>query len=273
MDEEWRVWFKVDDTLAFHHKTIKAGNAAMGLWLRAGSWCSQQLTDGFVPTDMAEMMGSQAQIRRLVSAVLWAEVEGGFQFHEWGVEGRQPTRVEVKNRREKERKRKQKFREKLHESSTKPEEKSENFPLFSEDQQVNDGCPTGRDRHGDALPTRPDPTRPIKEQSQTLLPRSAQPKKRACRIPEDFTVTPEMVTWAAEHAPSVDGRFETAQFVDYWTSASGARASKLDWVRTWQTWMRTAQQRCGRTNGFVSATDANIAKFIGSPSKALGSGT
>lgn len=31
-------WFKVDDHLAFHRKTLAAGNEAMGLWVRAGSW-------------------------------------------------------------------------------------------------------------------------------------------------------------------------------------------------------------------------------------------
>lgn len=231
------MWFKVDDTLAFHHKTIKAGNAAMGLWVRAGSWCSQQLTDGFVPREMAEVMGSPAQIRRLVSAVLWAEVEGGFQFHEWGVEGRQPTRVEVKNRQEKERKRKQKYRESLLESSSKPEESSKNFSLFSTDQQVNGSCPTGRERTGDALPTRPDPTRPKEE---------PLPRKRGTRIPDDFTVTPEMTAWAKERVPQLQGANETEKFINYWRAATGRTATKLDWVATWRNWMLNAAER---TNG------------------------
>jgi hypothetical protein len=42
-------WFRVDDTLAAHPKTRRAGLAAMGLWTVAGSWSSQQLTEGFVP--------------------------------------------------------------------------------------------------------------------------------------------------------------------------------------------------------------------------------
>jgi len=41
-------WFKVDDTLAFHAKVVAAGNAAMGLWVRAGAHSMQQLTDGFI---------------------------------------------------------------------------------------------------------------------------------------------------------------------------------------------------------------------------------
>ena len=53
-------WFKVDDNLAFHHKVVAAGNAAMGLWVRAGAMCAQQLTDGFVPDHMVNTLGSKA---------------------------------------------------------------------------------------------------------------------------------------------------------------------------------------------------------------------
>jgi hypothetical protein len=81
----WAVtWFKVCDTFAFHHKTVKAGNAALGLWVRAGSWCSQHLTDGYLPADIASTMGTRAQAKRLVAAGLWLEADGGYQFHDWG---------------------------------------------------------------------------------------------------------------------------------------------------------------------------------------------
>jgi hypothetical protein len=52
-----------------------------------------------------------------------------------------------------------------------------------------------------------------------------------------------MVTWARTNVPHVDGRHETAQFIDYWASKAGAQAVKLDWVRTWQVWMRNAATR------------------------------
>ena len=34
----FEAWFKVDDNLALHPKVLGAGNAAMGMWVRAGSW-------------------------------------------------------------------------------------------------------------------------------------------------------------------------------------------------------------------------------------------
>lgn len=66
---------------------------------------------------------------------------------------------------------------------------------------------------------------------------------RASRLPEDFTVTPEMVAWARANVPHVDGRRETEKFVDHWRSASGAAARKTDWVAAWRNWMRKADER------------------------------
>ncbi len=90
-------WFKVDDQLAFHRKALMAGNAAMGLWVRAGSWAAQQLTDGIIPDDLLSSLGSRYQADRLVKAGLWEREPGGYRFvnwHEW-----QPTRAEVEKRR------------------------------------------------------------------------------------------------------------------------------------------------------------------------------
>lgn len=101
-------WFKVDDGLAFHTKSLAAGNAAMGLWVRAGSWSSQQLTDGFVPTPIARQLGTRGEARRLVEAGLWIEKDDGYLFHEF--EQRNPTRVQVLAEREANRLRQEKGR-------------------------------------------------------------------------------------------------------------------------------------------------------------------
>lgn len=104
------VWFNVDDTLPMHERVIRAGNAAMGLWVRAGAWSAGQLTDGFVPREVARTLGSSAEIRKLVQVGLWHEVDGGYRFHAWAHDGtgqkRQPTKAEVEERRRIERERK-----------------------------------------------------------------------------------------------------------------------------------------------------------------------
>lgn len=90
-------WFKVDDNLAFHAKTMLAGNAAMGLWVRAGSWSAQQLTDGHIPSHIITALGTHAQAGKLVSSGLWEFAEGGYRFHQWSE--RQPNSDSVRAER------------------------------------------------------------------------------------------------------------------------------------------------------------------------------
>ena len=91
-------WFKVDDGFAFHRKAIKAGNAAIGLWVRAGSWCAQQLTDGELPEQIVALFGATAEdADRLVSAGLWDRTDDGYCFRGWSEY--QPSRGEVEANR------------------------------------------------------------------------------------------------------------------------------------------------------------------------------
>jgi hypothetical protein len=76
-------WFYVDDDMAFNRKIVAAGNAAVGLWSRAGSWSRKEGTNGFVPTAMARSLGSVGQIKALVDNTLWHKVPGGYAFHQW----------------------------------------------------------------------------------------------------------------------------------------------------------------------------------------------
>lgn len=105
------VWFKVDDSLAFHAKTVAAGNAAMGLWVRAGSWSAQQLTEGHVPLHIVKALGTVPQANALVRAGLWVAAVDGFDFWQWSDDGRQPTRESVMSDREAARERQKKARD------------------------------------------------------------------------------------------------------------------------------------------------------------------
>lgn len=107
------------------------------------------------------------------------------------------------------------------------------------------------------------------------------PKRRGTRIPDDFAVTPAMVTWAREKTPNVDGRRETEKFVNYWQAKSGAGATKLDWAATWRNWMLTAAERLpgnaltpsanGRASPKPSTTNqrVNQARDAGAEAQAL----
>jgi hypothetical protein len=100
-------WFSVEDNLPLHPKVTAAGNSAMGLWVRAGAWAMHQLTDGFVPDEIARTLGSAADARRLVKAGLWLETDGGFLFHDWL--SRQRSKAQVEAEREAGRKRKERL--------------------------------------------------------------------------------------------------------------------------------------------------------------------
>lgn len=77
-------WFKVDDRLAHHPKVVTAGNAAMGLWVRAGAWAAASLTDGFIPLAMLPALGAKpSHADALVKAGLWDVEPAGYRFHDW----------------------------------------------------------------------------------------------------------------------------------------------------------------------------------------------
>ena len=92
------AWFKVDDKLHSHPKRHRAGLRAMGLWVVAGSWCGDQLTDGFIPRDMLTALGGKpADAKALVDAGLWEARPDGWSFHDWA--GQNPTRYDVETQR------------------------------------------------------------------------------------------------------------------------------------------------------------------------------
>lgn len=82
-------WFKVDDQLHDHRKARAAGKSAMGVWVLAGSWCSEREIGGFVPASVLSRWGTKADAARLVAAGLWdvGELDGepGWWFHDWSV--------------------------------------------------------------------------------------------------------------------------------------------------------------------------------------------
>jgi hypothetical protein len=69
-------WFKVDDDF-YGHPKIKAiprrhRNAAISLWVLAGSWCARYLTDGVIPDNQIQDLGyTQRDAANLVDAGLW----------------------------------------------------------------------------------------------------------------------------------------------------------------------------------------------------------
>lgn len=122
-------WFMVDDKLHSHRKSVRAGVPAMGLWVLAGSWCADQLSDGFIPDYMVLRLdpGGEDSAAELVRAGLWYEAERdgekGWQFHQW--EERQPTREDVLAKRADARERMARVRQNRHAGSPEVRANSE----------------------------------------------------------------------------------------------------------------------------------------------------
>lgn len=143
------AWFKVDDTLAFHDKVVAAGNEAMGLWVRAGAWCSQMLTDGIVPSHMVAALGTTEQAETLASVGLWEEHAKGYAFHGW--DEYQFTREEIEAKRKYERDRK------------RDQRRNALGQYTGVTAVVPKGVPTGHVRDTEGSPTNPslpDPSHP-----------------------------------------------------------------------------------------------------------------
>ncbi|SCF42921.1 hypothetical protein GA0070563_112156 [Micromonospora carbonacea] len=87
----------------------------MGLWALAGSWSSNQLTDGWVPDYIAARLDTdyREHAAALVRAGLWVEDEQGgdkgWRFHQWGEH--QPSAESVLVKREAARERMRRVRE------------------------------------------------------------------------------------------------------------------------------------------------------------------
>ena len=76
-------WFRLDDSFHSHQKVIQAGNEAIGLYTRCGTYASQHLTDGFIAEHVALLYGSAELAETLVRARLWRRVRGGWQMPDY----------------------------------------------------------------------------------------------------------------------------------------------------------------------------------------------
>lgn len=155
------VWFRVDDSLPDHPKTLaiqshKSWKGALALWTLAGAWCGKHLTNGNVPRSIVSRLGGTAsEVAALVEHGFWEETDTGFIFHDW--ESRNPTRESVEAARAKTRQRVAK-----HEAKAKQEtvpngatDASANSVPNASANGVSDGV-----RNAPPFPTLPDPTDP-----------------------------------------------------------------------------------------------------------------
>ena len=265
-------WFAVDDSAHTHPKMVKAGNAAIGLWMRCGSYAAQHLTDGIVPGAIATMYGTPPQIAKLTKLGLWhaaghtcpscpQPADGDFVMHEY-LEHGNPTRQQVLERRARaaEKKRRQRGAEqpppqnpgpnhsRIEDESQRNRDRFEDDsdpirePLFHEDAGHEDASRgDSRGTRARAFPSPPLPTEDMADVSGGSTGSRARAEQRPDGRPapidtDGFTLTDSMRAWSLRtFGPGLDLDYETAQFVDHFR-ANGNR--RPNWPAEWQKWIR-----------------------------------
>lgn len=94
-------WFKVDDQFWSHPKVVELSAEAVALWVRAGSYAAQHLTDGVVTYGIIRMLAADRDAAtELTNAGLWDQQDNRtWLFHDW--DDYQPDAVVSKERRQK----------------------------------------------------------------------------------------------------------------------------------------------------------------------------
>jgi hypothetical protein len=65
--------------------------------------------------------------------------------------------------------------------------------------------------------------------------------EKGTQLRDDWWPSSDLIQWAAQERPDISPeqlKTITEDFVDYWTSESGARTFKRSWERTYKRWIR-----------------------------------
>lgn len=256
-------WARIDDAFDDHPKVLavlehEQGGAAIGLWTLCLTWAHRNTlkrgkTPGLITASLPRRYlgpGARELAAILVKEGLWEPLgEGdGWVIHDF--EQYLPTAKTSQARSEAGRKGAA-SRWGTNDSEPSPDGKLPyppgNEPDACHDDDGKTMASDGSRAHARRVqvvsstgsnPESRDP-RPVKDDAP-------QKRRRGTRIPPDFAVTPEMVAWARDRVPFVDGRAETEKFVNHFRASSGQKAVKLDWVLTWKNWMLNAAERLPR---------------------------
>jgi hypothetical protein len=100
------TYFRVSDCFWSSPKSITLSDSAVALWTRAGSYCGQHLTDGFVSAQILPILqGNESTANELVASGLWVTVDGGYLFHDWSDYNRDSESVKREREANRERQR------------------------------------------------------------------------------------------------------------------------------------------------------------------------
>lgn len=282
------MWFKVDDAFPFNPKVVACPLEALGLWVSAGAWCAQQLTDGYVPRSVLPMLrGSEAIASSLVQAGLWFCFDDGYKFHDWdeyqpssltarerrkqtsakraeaGRKGGVKSGLTRRNKTEKARSKREAIASDLLEANSKQAAKQNEAPSRPVPSIDNPLTSFGGAGGGDS----DEPHLPDVVADAPTTPAKTDPKRKTTgtRLPDGWfpSRTPGNENAEAGHDQAWL-QHELDRFRDYWAAQPGQRGRKADWDATWRNWVRKADEMSPSDPGHLSRrqqeTDAQYAR-------------
>lgn len=136
--------YRVDDGIDTWPESIRAGRAAMGLYLMCGAWICRGISNGtvadaVVPVEVATMYGTREWIARLVSVGLWTHVEDGYADRRYFDQNPTPEKVAADRKAKKERQ--ERWLEKNRPKGKKPETRPRRTKDASQDATRGDALP------------------------------------------------------------------------------------------------------------------------------------
>lgn len=216
------TWYKVDDGFWAHPKTLLISDSAIALWLKAGTWASQMLTDGLVPSGSLGLFGSgEAVAAELVDVGLWEPDPKGYRFHDW--DHYQPS-AEVEKAK----------RAARSEAGRKGAEARWGGKTDGKSHGNSDGKTYGKT---DA------PSRPVPSRNSPSNDGESVAAKRGSRLTAGWMPAQATIDKIKADYPALDLKAEHEAFTDYWIAQPGQRGVKLDWDATWRNWMRNTAKR------------------------------
>ncbi|MFC9966299.1 hypothetical protein ACFVH4_18885 [Nocardia ignorata] len=249
------TWFRIDDGFWSHPKVVGLSDSAVALWVRAGAYACQHLTDGAIAAPVLRMVGEKEAAAELVAAGLWKETAGGYLFHDWAEY--QETSETVKERRAAARERQRKSRAARESKKAAPQQDSPEPPEdVTPDVTRDNTCEFST----------PDPTRPDQEVTTDVVTSESAPRERAAslakghRLPEDWQPSGAAVVQMRAEFPGIDFWQENAKFRDYWSAQPGAKGRKTDWDATWRNWIRRAFEQSHRPGPQRAASQPTTAR-------------
>jgi hypothetical protein len=278
------AWFALDDGFDTHPKVRKAGNAAIGLFVRLGVHATKHLTEGHLDGTIVRDYGTAATIRKLITVGMLHEpghgcprcpqpAADGFYIHDYLDYNK--SRAQIEAAREAARKRQQRGRntaranrngrdsERILNSNSRQNDASfapncgENAPLFDDSTAGQSGT-SRRDTHEGAtgVPSPPLPSHnyDVADVGEGSTRSRAADLDAYAPAPIDvdgFELTDAMRAWALRtFGPGLDLDYETAQFLDHFRAQNTRRSN---WPTEWQKWIRRsakyASERATRTTG------------------------